>query len=335
MRTVHDSGVDIEELRWFVTLAGTEHVTDAAALLHVSQPTLSRALGRIESGFGVPLFDRQGRRLRLNRYGRLVRDHAARALAELAAARDGIRALDDPDAGQVRLAFLHSFGPWLVPALLRGFRATAPGVRFVLSQDYHDAILAALHTGQADLALTSPRPTGAGTGWHGLGEEKLCLAVPPGHRFAGRARLRLAAAAGERFIMLSPTTELRRLTDDLCRRAGFSPRIAFESAELVTVRGLVAAGLGVAVSPLPVPPVPAPRVAATPPAPGGAPVAVTVPPHLLSTGPGPLVPEPGGPVYVPLTDRQARRGIGLAWLASREQSPAVERFRRYVAGVAA
>lgn len=305
------AAVNTEELRWFLTVADTEHVTEAAAVLHVSQSTLSRALGRVEREFGAPLFDRQGRRLRLNRYGELVRERAARALAELADARHGVQALADPDSGQVRLAFLHSFGPWLVPALLREFRAAAPGVRFVLRQDYHDALVAALRAGEADLALTSPRPADRDIGWYGLGEEKLCLAVPPGHRLATRRRLRLSDAAEEPFVMLSPITELRRLTDELCRRAGFTPTIAFESAELATVRGLVAAGLGVAVSPLP--------------SPVGDLTTTALP--LSWTGAA----EPGGPVYLPLTDRQARRALGLAWPASRERSPAVERFRRYVA----
>lgn len=290
--------MDVDELRWFLTLAGTEHVTDAAAALQVSQPTLSRALARLERELGAPLFDRHGRRLRLNVYGQTLREHAERAVGEIDQARAELADIADPDRGQVRLAFLHSFGAWLVPDLLRGFRTEAPGVRFVLQQGYGEAIVTAVREGRADLAVTSPRPAGGDLGWHRLQEEKLYLAVPPGHRLAARARVRLASAAAESFIALDPSTELRGLTDALCRRAGFTPAIAFESAELATVRGMVAAGLGVAVSPRP-----------------------------ADAG-------EGGPVYVALADADARRTIGLAWAAGRPQSPAVARFARHVRGLA-
>ena len=83
----------LEELQWFVVLAETEHVTEAAAELGVSQPTLSRALTRIERNAGVPLFDRVGRRLVLNAYGRIMLEHARRSIAEVQAAIDRIAAV--------------------------------------------------------------------------------------------------------------------------------------------------------------------------------------------------------------------------------------------------
>ncbi len=99
--------MDLDELHWFVTLAETEHVTDAAAELGISQPTLSRALARLEARIGAPLFDRVNRRLRLNTYGTILLDHARRSIAEITSATERIAALRDPDTGTVRLAFLH------------------------------------------------------------------------------------------------------------------------------------------------------------------------------------------------------------------------------------
>jgi DNA-binding transcriptional ArsR family regulator len=126
--------VNLDELRWFLDLADTEHVTDAAAALGISQPTLSRALARLEDQVGAELFDRVNRRLVLNAYGRIMADHARRATAELDAAVERIAALRDPDTGTVRLAFLHSVSSWYVPELLRRFRAGAPHMRFDLYQ---------------------------------------------------------------------------------------------------------------------------------------------------------------------------------------------------------
>lgn len=283
----------LDELGWFVVLAETEHVTDAAAELNISQPTLSRALARLEAQLGTPLFDRVNRRLHLNAYGQILVEHARRSIAEIRSATERIAALRDPDTGTVRLMFLHSQASWFIPDLLRRFRAEAPRVQFDLVQGAAHEIVDALANGQVDLAITSPRPDGYR--WRGLYVERLCLAVPRGHRFAGRARIRLVDAGGEPFVALAPGFGLRQLTDELCAEAGIEPQVVFEAMEIPAMEGLVAAGFGVAV-------VPVPRAQRA---------------------------EPGA-VYVPLSAASAKRQIGLAWAAGRTLSPAAERFAEFV-----
>lgn len=281
----------LDELRWFVVLAEIEHVTDAAAELGIPQPTLSRALARIEAEVGVPLFDRVNRRLRLNAYGAIVAEHARRVTAEMRSATERIAALRDPDTGTVRLAFLHSQATWFVPDLLRRFRLHAPQVRFDLFQGASDELVDRVSEGHADLAITSPRPAGRGYVWHGLYSERLCVAVPREHPLADRSRLRLAEVAGEPFVVLPDGFGLRGLTDDLCRAAGIQPQVAFEATEIPTMEGLVAAGFGVAVVPVPRPERADPMLA-----------------------------------YLPLSDPGAKRQIGLALAAGREMPAAVARF---------
>ncbi|MCV7424697.1 LysR family transcriptional regulator [Mycobacterium yunnanensis] len=287
----------LEELQWFVTLAETEHVTVAAAELKVSQPTLSRALARLEEQAGTPLFDRVNRRLRLNAYGHIMLEHARRSIAEMHSAGDRIAALLDPDRGRVRLAFLHSLASWYVPEQLRRFRDAVPGIGFELFQGPAHEITQRVLTGQADLAITAPRPDGAGVVWRGLYVERLCLAVPPGHRLATRARTRLSAAAGEPFVALAERYGLRQVTDELCAEEGLVPDIVFEATEIPTMEGLVAAGFGVAV-------VPVPR-------------------------------EDAGPtrsVHVALTNRGAKREVGLVWQRDRPLAPPARRFVDFLAG---
>jgi DNA-binding transcriptional LysR family regulator len=298
MHQPHDGEVPtVEELEWFVALAETEHMTRAAERLSVAHPTLSRALGRLERQVGAPLFDREHRRMRLNPYGVIMLEHARRSLAELAAAQERIATLRDPDRGTIRLAFLHSIAAWLAPEVLRGYRTSAPGVTFDLTQAAGHEILDHLRAGRVDIGLTAPRPDDDAMAWTGLHREQLCLAVPADHPLTERATVGLVDAAGEPFVTLREPIGLRRLTDDLCARAGITPRITFESTEIGTLEGLVAAGLGVAV-------VPAPR------------------PHRA---------EPGV-AYLPLTDDAAHRTIGLAWLRERPRPPVVARFAAFVAG---
>jgi DNA-binding transcriptional LysR family regulator len=286
----------IEELQWFVVLAETEHVTEAAAELGVSQPTLSRALTRIEQAAGAPLFDRIGRRLHLNEYGRIMLEHARRSIAEVQAALDRIAALRDPDTGRVRLAFLHSLANWYVPEQLRRFREAAPRIAFDLFQGPAHEVAQRVLDGGADLAITSPRPDPAAFAWHRLYVERLCLAVPPGHRLAARSRVSLSAAADEPFVALEKPLGLRLLTDDLWVEAGIDPEIVFEASEIPTMEGLVAAGFGVAVVPVP------------------------------REGTDARV------VHVPLSNSRAKREVGLAWGRDRPLAPPSQRFLDFLIG---
>jgi LysR family transcriptional regulator, transcription activator of glutamate synthase operon len=286
--------VTLEELRWFVVLAETEHVTDAAAELSVSQPTLSRALARFEREAGAPLFDRVNRRLRLNAYGQIMLDHAQRSLAEMRSARERIAALRDPDTGRVRLAFLHSLASWYVPEQLRRFRESAPTIGFELMQGPAHEITQRVLDGQMDIAITAPRPDSSQLRWRRLYVDRLCLAVPRGHRLAGRSRVRLSAAAGEPFIALAEQAGLRQLTDQLLASDHVDPDIVFEATEIPTVEGLVAAGFGVAV-------IPVPRDGS---------VSKTV--------------------HVPLSNAGATREVGIAWDGARDLPPPAQRFAAFL-----
>ena len=245
--------MNVDELDWFVVLAETEHVTDAAAKLNITQPTLSRALRRLERQVGAPLFDRVNRRVRLNAYGRIMLEHSRRSIAEIHSASERIAALRDPDSGTVRLAFLHSMASWFVPDLVRRFRSDAPRVQFDLTQGAAHEVVELLDTGQADLAITGPRPARDEFGWHELLAERLCLVVPQNHHLANRRRISLREVADESFIALGSAFGLRQLTNDLWAAESISPRVVFETMEIPTIEGLVAAGLGVAVVPTPRP----------------------------------------------------------------------------------
>jgi DNA-binding transcriptional LysR family regulator len=246
-------------LAQFAAVARHQHVTRAAALLGMPQPTLSRAIARLEADLGVALFARQGRSLRLTTAGRAFLRTVERTLAEVERSAESVRLDADPDAGRIAFGFLHTLGSEAVPALLAAFRADHPRVRFQLVQTYGEEMVARLRAGALDLCLTSPPPQESGLVVRRVDRQRLRLVVPLGHRLAGRRRVRLAEVAADPFVTLEPGYGLRRIIDQLCAEAGFAPRIAFEGEEAETLRGLVAAGLGVAL--LPPPAVPRPGVA--------------------------------------------------------------------------
>lgn len=228
----------------------TGHVTRAAELLGMPQPTASRRLAALADLVGAPLVVPYGRGIRLTRAGRVLAAASGRALATMESAAREVREEIDPGSGRIVLGFLHLLGRTLVPSLIRGFRERHPGVRFSLAQGSRQDMLRALAEGEIDLVFVAPLPDGdPGLAGHPLADQELVLSVPPGHRFAGRARVRPAELAGEELVTLEHGYGVRQITDDLCAAAGFTPRIAFEGQESETVRGLVAAGLGVAVLP--------------------------------------------------------------------------------------
>lgn len=288
--------MNLDELRWFVRVAEREHVTSAAEELNISQPALSRALARMQRRLGVELFDRSGRRLRLNRYGEVYLGHARRALAELDAGERALVEMTGTESGLVSLGFAPTLGTWLVPALVSGFRERHAGAEFQLHQDPVRLLVEALHRGALDLVVT-PRPGEIGLGWRALGSERLELAVPPRHRLASRRRVRLEEASAEPFVMLKHAFDFRDLAEDLCRSAGFEPESAFEAEDVASARALVAAGLGVAV---------------VPPLHGG--------------GAG----DARGAVQIELSDANATRTIGIVWDERRYRSPITEAFRTFV-----
>jgi DNA-binding transcriptional LysR family regulator len=282
-------------LAQFAAVARHEHVTRAAERLGMPQPTLSRAVARLEADLGVALFARQGRSLRLTPAGRTFLRAAERALADVERAAESVRLDADPGGGRVAFGFLHTLGSETVPALLRAFREEHPRVRFQLVQTYGEAMVERLRSGALDLCLTSPPPDEQGLVVRRLDEQRLRLVVPAGHRLAGRRRIRLAEVAADPFVTLEPGYGLRRITDALCAEAGFSPRIAFEGEEAETLRGLVAAGLGVAL--LPPPAVPRPGVA-----------------------------------ELDVIGQRALREIGVAWLDGHADTPPVAAFKRFLLG---
>ncbi|KOX29477.1 LysR family transcriptional regulator [Saccharothrix sp. NRRL B-16348] len=271
-------------------LAADEHVTHAAEAVGVPQPTVSRWLAALGTSLGAPVVIRSGRRVRLTRAGRLLCEAADRALTALEAGHRAATEEVSPERGQVALGFLHLLGRSVVPTLVSRFREHHPSVRFRLVQNSRQDILTQLADGVLDLTLVSPPPTDPAFTHAVVREEELILVVPPGHHLAGRRSVRVAELAGEEFVGLEPGYGLRQITDDLCAAAGFVPALAFEGQETETVRGLVAAGLGVALLP-----------------------------HADS---------PSGLPEIPLTPR-AGREIALVWLTDVPLPPAVQAFREH------
>lgn len=270
-----------------VALGEVEHVTIAASMLQMPQPTVSRIVRRMEERLGVRLVEPAGRGVRLTDAARAFIPYAQRALDTVS---DGLDVLQDRNQlarSTVRIAFQTSLGERFVPEMIRSVRRVHPGMRFVLSQGARRKCLDLLVGADTDIALVSGlKPPPEGLHVIDLFEQPLCVLVAEDHPRAGAEALRIRDLASEQIITLKAGFGLRGSVDELFTDAAVLPSIAFEGDDLHTMRGLVASGLGVAISP---------REDFA----------------------------PAGCVQVPITGVDARRDIGAAVLPGRRSDPAV------------
>lgn len=282
-----------QQLEYFRVVGRLQHVTRAAEELGMTQPALSRAIARLERELGVALLHRAGRSIRLTRYGEVFLRRVERALDELAEARRELSDMTDASAGIVALGFLRTLGVEYVPALIRRFTAAHPDVRFSFSENNGPSLALQLQRGEIDLALTRTPLEYSGLEGSVIARQELLLVVPLAHRLAERRAIKLREVANEPFVAFKPGHAIRTLTDELCAKAGFTPRITFEADESSSLRGFAAAGLGVAILP-------------------------------VGTGPT------NGLALLRISEPEARRDIVLAWAKDRYMSAAVRLFRSFV-----
>jgi DNA-binding transcriptional LysR family regulator len=262
-------------------------------VLGVSQPTLSRALARVEGELGARLFERVPEGLAITPDGELVIARARDVLGRYQQLLLELGSRHDPDTGVVRLAFLDSMATSLVPRLLRDFHQEAPGVRVVLTQEPAHHMRRDLERGAVELAITSVRPQGE-YGWMPLQDERLVLIVPPSHLLRNRRRVDLAELVDDELVTTPVGFGYREHVNRLLAEAGVTMPVSFESADLATIEGLVAAGLGVAI----------------------------IPEQFAGVS---------GTIGINLSSRHARRTIGLTWRTDRVMDPAALRLRQFLA----
>ena len=241
---------ELRLLRYFVAVAEELHFGRAAARLQIAQPSLSRAIRDLERMLDTELFTRTKRSVRLTDAGRALVAEAPRALAEVERVCEHATSVGLGEAGELRLGFLPSAALHLVPGVVRASRAASPGIRLRLLELLDEPQLKGLHEGRVDVGLLrTPRQSGD-LAFEPLLNEHLSLVVASDHRLAHRNRVRYADLRDEPLVMW-PRIEAVETYDAIiaaCRRAGFSPRLAQEASSPHTLFGLVAAGIGVAVT---------------------------------------------------------------------------------------
>ncbi len=238
--------MELLQLRYFQAVARREHISHAADELRVAQPSLSRTIARLEADLGVPLFDRQGRRVRLNHVGVAFLRRVDRALAELDDARRELTDAAGLDHGSVAVA---SETLLTLTELLKNFRAQQPDVSVRLFQSPVETMRRQLRAGDVDLCFASQPLDEPSLETIELVREEVLLAVPLTHHLADQDYVDVAVLAGESFITTRPGHWQRTLADRLFAQAGLQPTITCEGDEPGAIQFMISAGLGIGLIP--------------------------------------------------------------------------------------
>jgi DNA-binding transcriptional LysR family regulator len=244
--------VQLQQLRYFLAVAETRHFTQAADLLEVSQPTLSKQIHTLESTLGTPLFERVRGAIALTAAGEALLPFARRMIADADAARDEVRDIIGLRRGEVRLGATPSLCSSLVPAVLRRFRSAHPGIDLYVTEASSPELSAGLLGHSLDLALIVAPERGVDPALDAapiLRESLVVASVADGPPPTAHAALELTELEHSPLVMFRPGYALRDVTLEACRRAGFTPKFAVEGGEMDAVLAFVEAGLGVAVVP--------------------------------------------------------------------------------------
>jgi LysR family hydrogen peroxide-inducible transcriptional activator len=284
--------MEMHQLRYFVAVAQTGNFSRAAERCHVSQPSLSQQILKLERRLGQPLFNRLGRRAVLTDAGRMLLDRATAILAAADDAERRLRAGDEVHGGRLAVGAIPTVAPYLLPRTLEAFVRHCPKVELIVREDVTSHLVQAVVEGELDLAILALPIADDRLDAEALLSEPLFVAVAPGHPLARRRRIAIQDLARERFILLNEMHCLGEQVLNFCRANECQPQIACRSAQLTTVQALIALGQGVSLLP-----------------------------DMARRADGSRA-----LVYRPLAKDQPRRTVAVAWHRHHYHSPLAERF---------
>jgi DNA-binding transcriptional LysR family regulator len=240
--------MELTRLRSFIVLAERLHFGEAARLLHLSQPALSKQIRQLEVEIGAPLFDRGRHGARLTDVGSLFAEEARRLLRQADAALEQGRRAARGEVGRLAIGFGFSTVT-LVPRVISKFRLRHPWVEIELRDMSTPEQIDALRAGRIHIGFVR-LPAGRGLRRLPVLEDRLVLVLPAQAKVSYKPG-DLSGSRDSPFIMLRRglSLSLHEHIIRLCARYGFHPRVVQEANEFPTVLGLVAAGLGVALVP--------------------------------------------------------------------------------------
>lgn len=291
--------MEFRQLQYTLQIAAERNFSRAAEKLHIAQPSLSQQLSKLEKELGVLLFQRNTSTVELTHAGVTFVEQAQKIVDAVELLRQEMSDISQLRKGKVVVGSMPITGSHLLPHVLPAFQQAYPEIEVTLLEDSGLTLEKLTASGKADLSLLSLPLQEPSLSYVTIGEERIDLAVPPNHPLARRADpehpipVRIEELRDEPFVVLKKGQGFRKLTFDLCEKAGFDPQVVFESTNIETVQSLVATGMG-----------------------------ITLVPRFIARAPR----SEFVPVYVPLAEPTPSRTLVVAYRQGRVLSKAAEAF---------
>jgi LysR family hydrogen peroxide-inducible transcriptional activator len=241
--------MEFHQLRYLVAVADGHSFTRAAEFCHVTQPTLSHQIKKLEEEVGEPLLQRRKKGACLTPLGERVYRHARDILKNLESVHQAASAFSHSVQGLLKIGVIPTIAPYFLPELLRLSQRRHPGIIFQVTEEPTERLLASLGNGALDLAILSPPIANDHVQTQDLFEDEFLLALPANH-FLGKSRdISLRLLRELPMILMNDAHCLRGQTILFCHRVGFAPKVFIQSSQLDTVLAMVETGQGVSLVP--------------------------------------------------------------------------------------
>lgn len=240
-KKVGGKSMELQQLEYFAVAAREENITYASEILHIAQPALSQSIRRLEDELGVKVFDRRGKRIKLNDVGRELLRTLDPILAELDSLPDRLQAIAEETEETISLNVL--VASHIVTHMMIDYRKIRPKANFKVGRSADAA--------DWDIRLSAVSGQGGSVPRAAvkLFEEEIVLAVPASSAYAERSEIKLREVSNEAFLTFPENMPYHSLCSRMWSEAGITPRISLESDNPQSLKELIATGMGVALWP--------------------------------------------------------------------------------------
>ncbi len=243
--------MDLNALRVFLLTADYQHITRAAEELALTQPAVSRTIQRLEQQAGLPLFERQGRRIALTTAGQVVQTYARRMVALERELEESLAALRDLETGEVIISASKTTGVYLLPPIVARFRERHPHIALQLTILNSRQVVEQVVSWRADIGLIEGDRSAlpAELAVEVVARDELVLIMAPDHRWSGLPAVTPAMLAESELLLREQGSGTREVIERAFWRQGVQLVPLLTVPENETIKQLVMRGVGAAILP--------------------------------------------------------------------------------------
>ena len=237
--------MELHQLRYFLELSRELHFQKAAEKAHVTQPTLSQQIKKLEDELGLPLFERSPRNVRLTAAGKKFLPHVIEALERIEHGVSGLREEADEISGLIRIAAIPTIAPYLLPGVISKIKKSAPKLVLEIYEETTSVLVEHLKEAKFEIGVLSLPIQDSGIVCRPLGKEPFYLAVSKDHPLAKRKTVSRSDIVKEKLLILQEGHCFSDQTLEFCNLSRKNEQIRFQGSSLSSVMRLVGAGEGV------------------------------------------------------------------------------------------